>query len=371
VAAQELGIFASHGLQVRLCREPGWATTRDKLLQHEIDAAIGPASFLYALYRGIGLVRQPCLTALLLPRGGCAITLASALRHQGLSHPSVLPDLIRTGRLSRRLTFGVAPAPGPEGDFLERWLRGWGLDPSRDVRRVSLPPGLVLEHLRRRLIDGFCQAEPWNVAAETAGLGETVASLHAGPRHDQCDPGSASAFDRALLVLRDFTENRPEDHVRLVAALIEGTRYCRHPDNRNALAQFLALPRYCGLDAPTLELALARLAHGSTPTPSSAMAPSTSNGRRILDGPGAPPVPGRTPVELIRRVFRNDLFEQALARIPGACTPPGTRSHDSQCVEGSAPGGAGTSPSTPDPGRLLCGLASAITTAAVSPLPAC
>jgi len=39
IAAQELGLFRQHGLDVRLSREVGWATIREKLLHEELDAA--------------------------------------------------------------------------------------------------------------------------------------------------------------------------------------------------------------------------------------------------------------------------------------------------------------------------------------------
>src|SRR5258708_8525048 len=39
VMAQELGLFAKHGLRVELSREIGWATVRDKSIYRQLDAA--------------------------------------------------------------------------------------------------------------------------------------------------------------------------------------------------------------------------------------------------------------------------------------------------------------------------------------------
>ena len=39
IAAQELRLFEKYGLTVRLSREVGWATIREKLLHEELDAA--------------------------------------------------------------------------------------------------------------------------------------------------------------------------------------------------------------------------------------------------------------------------------------------------------------------------------------------
>jgi ABC-type nitrate/sulfonate/bicarbonate transport system substrate-binding protein len=39
VVAFELGFFAKYDLDVRLCRELGWATVRDKIIYGELDAS--------------------------------------------------------------------------------------------------------------------------------------------------------------------------------------------------------------------------------------------------------------------------------------------------------------------------------------------
>src|ERR1039457_3547860 len=49
VAAQELGLFHKYGLSVKLSREVGWATIREKLLHEELDAAAAHASMLFSI----------------------------------------------------------------------------------------------------------------------------------------------------------------------------------------------------------------------------------------------------------------------------------------------------------------------------------
>lgn len=84
IAAQELGLFRKHGLKVRLCREVGWTTIRQKLLHGELDAAATHAGMLFSIYCGIGgVARRSCLTGLLLARNGSAITLATEFWERG------------------------------------------------------------------------------------------------------------------------------------------------------------------------------------------------------------------------------------------------------------------------------------------------
>src|SRR5437868_3226860 len=62
VMAQELGLFAKHGIEVTLSREVGWATIRDKIIYGELDAAQAPAGMLFAVHCGIGAVQTDCVT---------------------------------------------------------------------------------------------------------------------------------------------------------------------------------------------------------------------------------------------------------------------------------------------------------------------
>ena len=95
IAAQELGLFRKFGLTVRLRREVGWATIREKLLHEELDAAAAHASMLFSIYCGIGVVRRSCLTGLLLGFNGSAITLSKELWEMGVRDATTLAEVIR------------------------------------------------------------------------------------------------------------------------------------------------------------------------------------------------------------------------------------------------------------------------------------
>ena len=118
--AQELGLFAKHGLRVELRREVGWATVRDKLIYRELDAAHAPAGMVFAATLGLGSIPVPCLTALVLNLQGNAITLSETLWRAG----------VRDGGQS-----GAAPAhpcqgPAPDaGNRLGLFLAPFPVEP--------------------------------------------------------------------------------------------------------------------------------------------------------------------------------------------------------------------------------------------------
>lgn len=54
VAAQRLELGARYGLTLELCRQPSWASIRDKLLSGELDAAHALYGLVYGVQLGIG-----------------------------------------------------------------------------------------------------------------------------------------------------------------------------------------------------------------------------------------------------------------------------------------------------------------------------
>ena len=56
--AQELGLFHKFGLRVKLERQLGWATVRDKIIYGELDAAHALAAMPVSATLGLGSI--PC-----------------------------------------------------------------------------------------------------------------------------------------------------------------------------------------------------------------------------------------------------------------------------------------------------------------------
>ena len=109
------------------------------------------------------------------------------------------------------------------------------LIPDKDVRIVVVPSAIVYDCYRAGHLDGYCVAEPWNSAAALSKSGWIAAATsEIEPQHPE----------KVLLVLQDFAEKREEEHLRMIAALIEAGRYCDQPEHRSELARMLAQPAY-------------------------------------------------------------------------------------------------------------------------------
>lgn len=240
-------MFEKYGLRVQLSRELGWATIRDKIIHHELDAAHALAAMPAAAALGLGSVRCNCVTPLVLNLNGNAITLADALWQRGVRDGRSLRAEITRLRRERMLTFGVVSPFSSHRHLLRRWLSAHGIDPEREVRIVVVPPPQMAANLKAGHLDGFCAGEPWNSVAVHARAGWCpVTSAELDPRHPE----------KVLMLRADFADNRAAETVALTAALLEACAYCDAPENHETIAAMLARPEFVGIEAAILQRGL-------------------------------------------------------------------------------------------------------------------
>jgi len=315
--AEQLGLFARHGLRVELRREIGWATIREKIIYGELDAAHALAPMLWSAQLGLGCPPCDVLTALVLNLHGNAITLSRTLRDAGVRDAATFRAVARERRGRQPLTLGVVFPFSSHRLLLRDWLLAAGLDPEHDVRTVVVPPAQMFRNLAAGTIDGFCSGEPWNTLAVREGAGWCPAwSAAQQPGH----------VEKVLMVTARFAEQRAAEHRALVAALLEACAWCDEPQNRERLAELLASAAYLNLPArviaPTL-LGQFDCGHGrietvpdfhvfhrgdaNVPTPDKAIALQRDLGAAGLLDPAAAADP-----KLPRRLFREDLHRAAL-----------------------------------------------------------
>ena len=247
IMALETGIFEKYGLKVRLSRELGWATIRDKIIHGELDAAHAVAGMPFAATLGLGAIPCDCLTALVLNLHGNAITLSDDLWRRGVRDGKTLRHEAIRARRDAPLTFGVVFSYSSHNFLLRTWLRNSGINPDRDVRIVVVPPPQLGTSLKAGHLNGFCAGEPWNSAAIEAGAGWCAAtSAELAPGHPE----------KVLMVTREFAEKRAQEHLALTAALLEACEYCQSPENRAEVVATLARREYVGVAGALLRRGL-------------------------------------------------------------------------------------------------------------------
>jgi ABC-type nitrate/sulfonate/bicarbonate transport system substrate-binding protein len=324
VMAQELGLYRKYGLRVKLERELGWATVRDKIIYGELEAAHALAAMPVTATLGLGSIPCDCLTALVLNLNGNAITLSNDLWKRGIRDGETLRAEIKRSPRDKVLTFGVVFPFSSHRHLLRKWLTAHGIDPERDVRIVVVPPPQMAANLKAGHLDGFCVGEPWNSVAVQLRAGwcaATSADLDSG--HPE----------KVLMVRREFAVKRRSEHVALVAALLGACEFCAAPENRERISATLARPEFVGVSAEILRRGMSGkfgCGHEGNQAPefcvfhgNGANEPAGDKAAWVLElirASGLCTAPSVLDFSLARRVFRADIFDQAVRLIPETST---------------------------------------------------
>jgi ABC-type nitrate/sulfonate/bicarbonate transport system substrate-binding protein len=319
VMAHERGFFGKHGLRVRLCRELGWASIRDKIMHGDLEAAHALAAMPLVATLGLGSIRCDCLTGLVLNLHGNAITLSHDLWRRGVRDANTLREEVVRTRREKTLTFGAVFSFSPHRHLLRQWLSAAGLNPDRNVRIVIVPPPQMAANLQSGNLDGFCAGEPWNSAAVQMRAG-WCAAVSA-----ELDPGHP---EKVLMVRREFAEKHEEEHLALLAALLEACEYCAAPENQEEIVTTLARPEYVDAPPAVLRRGLGGpfdfgrgnvravqdfcVFHGHDANEPSA--DKTARVFALVRDSGLCPDRSALTFALGRRVYRQDIYEKAVRR---------------------------------------------------------
>jgi ABC-type nitrate/sulfonate/bicarbonate transport system substrate-binding protein len=337
VVAFELRLFAKYGVEVKLHRELGWATVRDKIIYRELDASHAVAGMALAATCGWGSVACPCVTGMILNTNGNGITLSNSLFSQGVRDAKSLKRFLLTAHSRKVPTLGTVSPFSSHNFLLRQWLRSGGIDPDKDVNIIIVPPSQVCQNLKAGNLDGFCVGEPWNSLAVQNHLGWTVAtSTELSRGHPE----------KILLVREEFAEKKAGQHLALMAALLEACRWCDQPENLGEIVSLLCRPEYLNLPAKVLLPSLSGrydYGHGRRELIEEFIVFHQHNANEPTPGKiewiaehladnGFLKV-GKPSTELCQRVFRHDLSQQArrLASEGRSPIPPKlTESHASR-----------------------------------------
>lgn len=333
VVAVELGLFRRRGLRIRLCRELGWATVRDKLTHGELDLAHAPSPMPFALRSGP--VVEPAVTGLVLNLNGNAITLSEDLWKAGVRDATSLARHVRTLR-GQLLTFGIVSNQSSHGYLLRKWLQRGGVAPE-SCRFVVVPPPQMAGHLQAGHLDGFCAGEPWNSEAVVSGCGWIAAtSSSLEPLHPE----------KVLVARSTFASRHHEEHLAIIAALIEACEFCDDPANSAEIASLLSRREHLNLPVGVIRRGWSGLldrGHGHVVPDHEftvyhrhdANEPSPDKAAWVINHLLDPEVRSVFPAAGLGKIFRTDLYRAAAALVrplPSKSEAVPASHHDSEIL---------------------------------------
>lgn len=331
VVAREEGFAEQEGLTLDLVREASWANLRDRLSVGLLDAAqmLAPAAIAATL--GLGHLRVPMAAPTMLSLNGASITVSSALFDEmaaaaegNLAEASVAAAAFAKVAAARVAGGGAPPvlatvfAYSTHTLLIGAFLRLANLKPGSDIPLVVLPPQYTVASSANGQIDGFCAGAPWNAVAVASGAG-AIAAFGVDLMPD--------APEKLLAMRADDIERQSETAIALTRAALAAAAWAENARNHERLARHLA--RADTVDAPAAMIAavLAGRVEVGAGRPSrsapdylridrAALAPSAAVADRLIDAMTAAGqlADDAEASAAARRVFRDDLFAEALKR---------------------------------------------------------
>lgn len=240
IVAKEKGFFAEYGLEVHLNWEPCWKELAKGVASGRLDAAQMVAGMPLSLTLGAGgQTPVPIVTALTLSRNGNAITFSKSLFDAGVRNLADFCVALKT-HLYNAVSLGIVHLASMHNLLLRYWLAAGGINPDTDISLKVIPPPQMFASLKGMSIDGYCVGEPWNSRAVHEDLGFVITTT------PEIWPGHP---EKVLGVREDWAQKYPNTHLALVKALLAAGEYCDDICNREEILQLICHPRYLGTDA--------------------------------------------------------------------------------------------------------------------------
>lgn len=318
IVAYEKGMFAAHGLDVRLSVEPSWANIADKLTYGRLQAAVMLPPLAFAVSLGLRGAGTPLIVPMAVSLGGNAVTgsvaLAEALQLAPGMDALTVGGRLRAYResLGRPLRFAVVHSFSSHNLLLRYWLAACRMAPDADVEISVVPPAETVDALASGRIDGFCAGAPWSAIATRAGVGRVlVTSSDIWAHHPE----------KCLAVSEDWAKANSQALDAMIMALLDAARFCDAPGNAEEIAGILGQDRYLAADPAAIREALPSVGDARTGSTGqvtffagAANFPWASHAAWFLDQMARwKLLPAGADIVAAAAIYRPDLFRKAAA----------------------------------------------------------
>jgi nitrate/nitrite transport system substrate-binding protein len=119
--------------------------------------------------------------------------------------------------------------PGGTHDMWTRyWLAAGGIDPTKDVDLIVVPPLQMVANMKVGNMEAFCVGEPWNEQLVNQGIGFTA-----------CTTGELwiKHPEKILGMRADWVDANPNATKAIMMAVMEAQMWCDDPANMDEMAQ--------------------------------------------------------------------------------------------------------------------------------------
>ncbi|MDX9884272.1 CmpA/NrtA family ABC transporter substrate-binding protein [Thauera sp.] len=247
--ADEKGFFAKHGMtEVEVLKQSSWGTTRDNLVlgsqRNGIDGAHILTPMPYLIASGAmtaNNVQVPMYILARLNLAGQCISVGNEYKDLKVATDAgAFKAALAAKRASGKAVNAAMTFPGGTHDmWIRYWLAAGGIDPTRDISTIVVPPAQMVANMKVGSMDTFCVCEPWNRQLINQGIGYTANTTgelwHNHP-------------EKAFAMRADYVDANPNAAKALLKAVMEAQMFCEDPANREEVARICAKRRW--INAP-------------------------------------------------------------------------------------------------------------------------
>lgn len=236
VAAEPLGIYQKHGLNVTLKKMSNWAAVREAAIAGELDAYHMLSPMPISISLGLGSTAFPIKLASIENTNGQSITVA--MKHQGK---------IKTAADFKGMSIAV-PFPYSMHNLLLRYyLASGGLNPDKDVNIQIVPPPDSVAKMGAGQIDAFLMPDNFGQRA----VFEKVGFIHLLTK-ELWDGHPCCAFAAS----QPWIDKHPNTFRAVNKAIIESAAYSNTSNNRPEIAKLMSDRKYLNQPEPVLQAVL-------------------------------------------------------------------------------------------------------------------
>lgn len=251
--ADEKGFFKKHGMtDVEVLKQSSWGTTRDNLVlgsaRNGIDGAHILTPMPYLISTGAmtaNNVPTPMYIVARLNLAGQCISVGNEYKDLkvGVDTAAFKQALAAKASSGRPVNAAMTFPGGTHDMWIRYWLAAGGIDPTRDISTIVVPPAQMVANMKVGSMDTFCVCEPWNHQLINQGIGYTANTTgelwHNHP-------------EKALGLRADYVDANPNSTKALIKAVMEAQMYCEDPANREEVAAICAKRRW--INAPVADI---------------------------------------------------------------------------------------------------------------------
>jgi nitrate/nitrite transport system substrate-binding protein len=250
VMAHELGLYAKHGVNVVVEKQASWPVVRDKLASGELHGAHCLFGMPFAAATKVSELRgDPLRIAMILNNNGQATTLSSKTfgGKVGYGDFAAFKRAVDEVRKTKEPTFAMTFPGGTHDVWLHLMLASAGVDP-KSTKIKPIPPPQMVANMEAGNMDGYNVGEPWGGVAAKRGVGFTFIATQSLWKHHP---------EKALVVGSKFAEERRGELKKVMAAILEASKWLDDMGNRAKAAKVIGGQQYVYAPADVIDARLA------------------------------------------------------------------------------------------------------------------